>query len=302
MKIWVTGSGGMLARAVLSQLKRANVETIGTDLELDIGDANAVLEFARGNHFSHVVNCAAYTRVDDAEKEVEAAQRVNALGPGNLALAAAQTGASLLHFSTDYVFDGRASKPYTEDMPCAPTSAYGRTKLQGEVLVLATLPNDKVEVRRVYLIRTSWLFGEGGNNFVATMLKLMAQREILRVVDDQFGRPTYTVDLAEAALCLAGILPGTKAADSGTYHFANAGETSWYGFSKGILARSRELGIDLRTHTIEPVSTAEYPRPAPRPAYSVLSTRHFELTTGRAPRPWETALTDYLIGIRQNQN
>jgi dTDP-4-dehydrorhamnose reductase len=292
----------MLARAVKAKLMAANIETVGTDLELDIGDSKAVVNFAQSNQFSHVVNCAAYTRVDDAETEVEAAHRVNALGPGNLALAANQTGTSLVHFSTDYVFDGRASQPYTEDMPCAPPSAYGRTKLQGEQLVLANLPRELTEGRRVHLIRTSWLFGEGGNNFVATMLKLMADREILRVVNDQFGRPTYAVDLAEATLCLAGILPNTKAVDSGIYHFANAGETSWYGFSKSILTRSRELGIDLRTHTIEPVSTAEYPRPAPRPAYSVLSTHRFELATGRAPRPWETALTDYLIGIRQNQN
>jgi len=292
----------MLARAVKAKLKAANIETVATDLDLDIGDAKAVLEFAQDNRFSHVVNCAAYTRVDDAETEVEAAHRVNALGPGNLALAATQTGSSLVHFSTDYVFDGRASQPYTEDMPCAPPSVYGRTKLQGEQLVLATLPLGRADVRRVHLMRTSWLFGEGGNNFVATMLKLMADREMLRVVDDQFGRPTYTVDLAEATLCLAGILPDTKVADSGIYHFANAGETSWYGFSKSILARSRELGIDLRTHTIEPVSTAEYPRPAPRPAYSVLSTSRFELVMGSAPRPWETALTDYLIGIRQNQH
>jgi dTDP-4-dehydrorhamnose reductase len=298
VRVWVTGSRGMLARSVLAQLDRANVEHVGTDLELDIGDAGAVSEFAKLNRFSHVVNCAAYTRVDDAETQTEAAHRVNAIGPGNLAETAAQLGASLVHFSTDYVFDGRASAPYVEDSPCAPDGAYGRTKLQGERLALARMPRDASDGRRLHLIRTSWLYGEGGANFVATMLRLMADRETLRVVSDQVGRPTYTVDLAQAALCIAGIIPAAPVADSGIYHFANAGETSWHGFAQGILAQARELGFELRTHTIETITTAEYPLPAPRPAYSVLCTSRYEMATGRKPRPWQDALQEYLRNIK----
>lgn len=291
----------MLARAVQTQLESANVAQIGTDLDLDIGDDGAVLEFAKSNQFSHIVNCAAYTRVDDAETQTEAAYRVNASGPGNLAIAAARIGASLVHFSTDYVFNGRNSAPYEEDAPGAPEGVYGRTKLEGERLILAQMPMDASSGPRTHLIRTSWLFGEGGANFVATMLKLMAERETLRVVHDQVGRPTYTADLAQAALCLAGINPTAQAADSGIYHFANAGETSWYGLAQGILALARDLGFALRAHTIEPVSTAEFPRPAPRPAYSVLSTTRYELATQRMPRSWQDALADYLKNIKTDQ-
>ena len=301
MKVWVTGSRGMLARAVLAQLDRANLEHVGTDLELDIGDAGAVSEFAKSNRFSHVVNCAAYTRVDDAEGQIDLAHRVNAIGPGNLAETAAQIGASLVHFSTDYVFDGRASAPYVEDSLCAPDGAYGRTKLEGERLVLKQMPPDNSSGRRLHLIRTSWLYGEGGANFVATMLRLMAARDVLRVIADQIGRPTYTVDLAQAALCLAGIIPAAPAADSGIYHFANAVETSWHGFAQAILAQARELGFELRTHTIEAITTAEYPLPAPRPAYSVLCTSRYEAATRRKPRNWQDALAEYLQNIKSAQ-
>ena len=291
----------MLARAVLAQLDRANLEHVGTDLELDIGDAGAVSEFAKSNRFSHVANCYAYTRVDDAENQIDLAHRVNAIGPGNLAETAAQIGASLVHFSTDYVFDGRASAPYIEDSPCAPDGAYGRTKLEGERLVLAQMPHDASSGRRLHLIRTSWLYGEGGANFVATMLRLMAARDVLRVIYDQVGRPTYTVDLAQGALCLAGIIPAAPAVDSGIYHFANAGETSWHGFAQGILAQARELGFELLTHTIEAITTAEYPLPAPRPAYSVLCTSRYEAATHRKPRNWQDALAEYLRNIKSAQ-
>ena len=291
----------MLARAVKAQLESANIEHIGTDLDLDITDAGAVLAFAQRNQFSHVVNCAAYTRVDDAETQTEAAHRVNAIGPGNLASAAASVGAGLVHFSTDYVFNGCSSTPYDEDSPCAPNGVYGRTKLEGERLVLAQMPRDASNGSRTHLIRTSWLFGPGGANFVATMIKLMAERETLRVVHDQVGRPTYTTDLAQAALCLAGINPSAHAVDSGIYHFANADETSWYGFAQSILAQARELGFVLRAHSIEPVTTAEFVRAAPRPAYSVLCTSRYERATQCKPRSWRDALAEYLKNIKTAQ-
>lgn len=291
----------MLARALIENLSGEHIDFVSTDLDLDIADSDAVLHFAQSNRFSHVINCAAYTRVDDAETEIDLCHRTNAVGPGNLARAAAMVGAGLMHFSTDYVFDGRGRAPYTEDASCAPISVYGHSKHEGEQFVLATLQGGEPSNRRVHLIRTSWLFGEGGSNFVATMLRIMAARETVKVVNDQRGRPTYTKDLAQAALRLAGIIPGNRPAASGIYHFANAGETTWYGFAKSILAQSRELGIELRTHTIDPIATVEYPRPAPRPAYSVLCTRRFEVATEHTPRRWEVALKDYLIGTKQHQ-
>jgi dTDP-4-dehydrorhamnose reductase len=293
----------MLASAVHVRLERNGVPWIGTDLEIDIGDPEALAAFAERHRPSHIVNCAAYTRVDDAEKEPELAQRANAQGPANLGQLAAQLGLGVLHFSTDYVFDGRASEPYPENAPGAPTSIYGKSKFAGERALLETLTATSASAarrlgHRVHIVRTSWLFGEGGGNFVTTMLRLLAERETLRVVDDQHGRPTYTCDLAEAALEIAGLLPDRTAVESGIYHFANATPTTWCEFARQILRSARQHGFPLRAQTIEPITTAQYPRPAPRPSYSVLDTTRIERILGRAPRHWGLALDEYLGRIR----
>ena len=270
----------------------------GTDQELDITDAARVDAYAETNGFTHVINCAAYTAVDRSESEEAAAYAVNAAGPHHLARAAARADAALLHVSTDYVFDGNARQPYREGDLCNPLGVYARSKREGELRVLETRSEGRSD-RPVYILRTSWLYGEGGSNFVATMLRLMAERRELRVVADQRGRPTYTRDLAEAVLKLLGLEVGAAAPvpDGGVYHFANRGETSWHEFATAILDLGRQRGHRLVTQSIEAITSADYPVPAPRPAYSVLATEKIEAALGYAPRPWQDALGDYLDRI-----
>jgi dTDP-4-dehydrorhamnose reductase len=285
--LWLVGARGMLGTALRERIDGRAV--LATDIELDIGDEAAVLAFARREQPGVILNAAAYTRVDDAEQKRDEAWRANADGPANLARAAREIGARLLHVSTDYVFDGRGAAPYAEDAPCAPATVYGASKRAGEEAVLAELAAGLSG----YLVRTSWLFGDTGPSFVRTMVGLMRERPELKVVDDQHGRPTYAADLAGACLALVGLgpgLPARAAAPPGLYHFANTGAVSWHGFALGILAACRELGMDLRTERVLPVTTREFPRPAPRPAYSVLDTTRIERALGVIPRPWPEAL------------
>jgi dTDP-4-dehydrorhamnose reductase len=274
----------MLASALKPGLAARGLPFVGSDAELDIAERDAVLDFARRERPELIVNAAAYTRVDDAEKEVEAARRGNALGPANLGAAARELGARLVHFSTDYVFDGKAESPYLESAPVAPLGVYGATKLEGEQRLL-----EETAGKNVVVIRTSWLFGGLGNNFVRTMLKLLAEREELRVVADQRGRPTYTRDLAAAALALAA-LPD----QNGIFHFANSGDVTWHGFTVAIRELALSHGLPVRASEVKAITTAEFPRPAPRPAYSVLSTARIEAALGASPRPWQEALSDYV--------
>jgi dTDP-4-dehydrorhamnose reductase len=286
MKIWLVGARGMLGTAILERLSHLGVATVTSDLELDIADRQRVLDFSERERPSLIVNAAAYTRVDDAETHEADAYRANGEGPGNLGAAAATLGARVLHFSTDYVFDGRGSEPYREDAPTAPRGVYAKSKLQGEERLLAACPAGAT------IVRTSWLFGPNGPSFVRTMTQLLAQKEELRVVDDQRGRPTYTVDLAEAALSLVGV--GHAGAPPGVYHFANAGAVTWHAFTLAIRDACVRHGLPVKTERILPVTTAEFPRPAPRPAYSVLDTTRLEQVLGVAPRHFAATLDDYL--------
>jgi len=285
--VWITGGRGMLATALALELQTLGVEFVATDLELDIADEARVLEYAKSVRPRLIVNAAAYTRVDDAETHEADAFRVNAEGVRCLAQAARALDVRLLHYSTDYVFDGKSTSPYLEGHPTAPAGAYGKSKLRGEELLLSILP------RGATVVRTSWLFGENGPNFVKTILGLMRSRPELRVVADQHGRPTYTRDLAAASLSLCGV-SDKPAAAAGIYHFANSGPTTWHGFTVGIREVCAELGVPVAVERILPVTTAEFPRPAPRPAYSVLDTGKIDAALGGSARPWRDALRAYL--------
>ena len=291
MKVWLTGGSGMLAQAFRRQFDSAKIDFIGTDIEVDLTSKVAVNDFLESHRFTHVVNTAAYTRVDDAESDRERAAAVNATAVQYLCEQAAMRGFTLIHFSTDYVFPGVSALPYSEDAEPGPASIYGKTKLDGERWV--NLLMSQAAPVGAYLLRTSWLFGPGGPNFVRTIIKaLMTQKEV-RVVHDQRGRPTYTEDLANAAITLAG-LGGLWPAASGCYHFANWGEVTWYEFTLAVADAAREKGLALAVERILPVTSDEFKRPAPRPAYSVLDTKKVERALGQPPRDFRAALRDYL--------
>ncbi|MDH6434345.1 UNVERIFIED_CONTAM: dTDP-4-dehydrorhamnose reductase [Streptomyces canus] len=275
----VTGAGGMLGQDVLARLAQAGERYVALDrAALDLTDADAVSAALDEHRPAVVVNCAAWTAVDDAETREDEALAINGDGPANLAAACARTGAVLLHVSTDYVFAGDAQEPYAEDAPTAPRSAYGRTKLAGEKAVLG--------IERGYVVRTAWLYGTGGPNFVRTMIKLEGVKDTLDVVDDQRGQPTWSADLAGLLVELGlGALAGT--APAGVYHGTNSGETTWHGFTQEIF---RLLGTD--PDRVRPTTSDAFVRPAPRPAYSVLGHDRFAEAGIEPLRDWRTALTE----------
>jgi dTDP-4-dehydrorhamnose reductase len=271
MRLLVTGAGGMLGQDVVAAARAAGHDVVGlARAELDVTSAREVHDAVSAARPDAVLNCAAFTDVDGAEAAEERAAAVNGAGAGHVAAAAAAAGALVVHVSTDYVFDGRAHRPYREDDPAAPLGAYGRTKRAGEEAVAAAAP-------RHAIARTSWLFGPGGRNFVDTMLRLGAEREEVAVVVDQVGLPTYTGHLAAALVDLA------EREALGVHHMAGGGEpTSWNGLAREAFAQA---GLRCR---VRPATTAEMARPAPRPAWSVLG-----VTRAGTPR-----LPDWREGLR----
>lgn len=289
MRALVLGGTGMLGRQVVSEGRRRGHAVLGLSrIQADVTDREALLGWVRELRPEVVVNCAAMTAVDDCEAEEERAFAVNAGGVANAAAAARAAGSRLVHVSSDYVFDGRAEEPYTEDAATAPLSAYGRSKLAGEAEALSGEPGDSGAL----VVRTSWLFGPGGSNFVTTMLRLVARgTDPLRVVDDQVGRPTYTPYLARAIWDL--VRAGPDRGVAGLVHYGNREPVSWYGFAREIVASWRpSVGV-------EPVTTDEFPRPAQRPAYSVLAVDRFESLTGRPVESWRAGLGEYLDELRR---
>ncbi|MBO0767907.1 MAG: dTDP-4-dehydrorhamnose reductase [Solirubrobacterales bacterium] len=275
MRLLITGAGGMLGQDVHSAATAAGHQVSAlTRAELDIIDGAAVRAAFEAARPDAVINCAAYTQVDKAENEAEAAKQANAVAPGVLAGAAAEAGAWLVHVSTDYVFDGqKTGGPYLESDPVGPRSVYGSTKLEGERAIAAALPDAHT------IVRSAWLFGLHGPCFPATMLRLAGERDQLRVVADQRGCPTYTPHLAGALVSLA-----EARSLVGVVHVAAAGEASWQEFAAATISGA---GLDTR---VDPISTAEYPTPAARPAYSVLRSER-----GAPVLPsWQQGLSEYL--------
>lgn len=298
MTVWVTGAGGMLGSCIGRQLDCNSVNWVGTDLELDIADSRQVSQFIETYQPRAIINCAAYTNVDAAESNQLQAQRVNSLGPSILAAACRSSACAFVHFSTDYVFGGRGAEPYQEDVAIAPCNVYGATKAEGESRILDAL---SASHSPWWILRTSWLFGAGRSSFVETMWNLMKAKVELRVVADQVGRPTYVGDLAAVALRIAGIGSKSSPVQSGIWHFANAGEASWFDFACAIRQAMLDAGQAITVQRIVPVSTAEFPRPALRPAYSVLSTKRLEQATGVVPRAWQEALSEYVQQRSQSE-
>jgi dTDP-4-dehydrorhamnose reductase len=278
INILVTGAGGQLG----GNLLRRDVPGVSirglTSSDLDITDADAVRDAVRPGDV--VLNCAAYTAVDAAETDEEAAAAVNATGPRILAEASARVGARLVHVSTDYVFPGDASTPYEVDDATGPRTAYGRTKLAGERAVLAADPTAVV-------VRTAWVYTGTGSDFVATMLRLQRERDTVSVVDDQVGSPTFAGDLAVGLLELA-MRPQIR----GVLHATNAGRATWFELARAVFA-----GVGADPERVRPCTTADFPRPAPRPAYSVLSSAAWERAGLTPLRPWPDALADALAAL-----
>lgn len=290
MKILITGCGGQLGTelcqcfergytelGVPEILKKTN-EICAVDLnELDISDLGAVTELMNSERFDAVINCAAYTDVNGCEADHDTAFKANAIGPRNLALMAERIGAKLIHISTDYVFSGNGNVPYTEWDKCGPQCVYGKSKWLGEQYV-------RNFCRKYFIVRTAWLYGKTGKNFVKTMLKINRENGMCRVVNDQFGNPTNAADLAHHILKLL------ETEQYGIYHGTGNGVCSWFEFAEKIVELS---GIKS---DVQPCSTAEYPAPAKRPAYSALDNMMFRNTVGDEFRSWDKALESFFSG------
>ena len=277
MKVFLTGAEGQLGRELQRRLQGSDF--LATDVkELDITDATAVANMIGKYRPDVVIHGAAFTQVDAAEEKMDLAYKVNAIGTQNIAMACRSVAAAMVYISTDYVFDGKLGRAYTEVDQTNPLSVYGKSKLMGEVL--ARQATDKL-----FVLRTAWLYGDGPN-FVRTMLKLGQEKEELQVVNDQHGCPTGTVDLAEAALRFA------QTGRYGTYHAVNTGSATWYEFARKIF----ELAGNDRV-CVKPVTTAEFVRPAPRPAYSPMDTRLLSLALGWQMRPWQEVLAEYIASL-----
>jgi dTDP-4-dehydrorhamnose reductase len=284
--IWLIGNKGMLGMELSLLLEKTRLPYTGTDREIDITDLVALQDFASTQPIGWIINCAAYTAVDKAEDDQAACHLINTIGAANIAKVAKTIRAKLIHISTDYVFDGSGNRPYTEEDPTCPIGVYGLTKRDGEDLVLNENPLS-------YIIRTAWLYGRYGNNFVNTMLRLMNEKEEVKVVKDQYGNPTWAFDLSETILALIQQTEGGKNISVGIYHFANEEKCTWFEFAEEIYQQGRELNLISKDCVVKPCISTEYPARVNRPAYSVLDKSKIKKTLGLVIPSWNDSLKKY---------
>lgn len=284
--ILVTGANGQLGREMRRVATTSNDTYIFTDIkELDITDAAAVNNIIAEEKIDIIINCAAYTNVEKAEEDTQLANELNNIGVGNLAKAAKERGATMIHISTDYVFDGTADIPYTEEDATAPIGVYGKTKLAGEESIKASGCN-------YIIIRTSWLYSQWGSNFVKTIQRLTAEREEITVISDQIGTPTYAGDLADA---IGEIINTNQLNKQGIYHYSNEGVCSWYDFAQAICKLSGNQC------NIKPIHSSEYPSKVTRPHYSVLDKSKIKSSFGIAIPDWQDRLSQVIQKIQEHK-
>ena len=284
--IWVIGYKGMLGSEICRQLTENNIQFVRSDVDVDITDIEALDQFAKCWAVTWIINCAAYTAVDKAESDIELAHKLNVEGPENIAKVAKKYGAKLIHISTDYVFDGTGDTPRTEDMPVAPIGVYGVTKAKGEEAV-------RNNTDKYYILRTAWLYGWAGKNFVYTMIRAMNTHDAVKVVNDQKGTPTFAGDLAKVILQII----DDKTVSYGTYHVTDLGEITWWDFTNEIKKQGIEAGWineKGKNCVVNPCTTDEYPTPGKRPAYSVLSKDKIQKTLGITLPDWKESLKVFL--------
>ncbi len=309
-KILITGAAGQLGCDVAASLKRAGIDPVCRSRgDLDIADKEALFSVIKETAPAVIINAAAYTKVDLAEKEEKKAFAVNSDGARNLAAASEAAGAILIHISTDFVFDGVKSSPYKESEKTNPIGVYGKSKLAGELAVRECCA-------RHIIIRTSWLYGAHGANFVKTILRLASEREVISVVSDQVGSPTWTRDLAEAirqittrlttrdaqAPAIKTITPsderwGGEKKPFGVYHYADEGVASWYDLAVAVVEEARALGAELKCRTVLPIATSGYPTPAARPSYSVLNKEKIKDEFSLTIPHWRDSLREMLAEL-----
>ena len=282
--IWLIGCKGMLGMEIARQLTENNMEFAGTGRDVDVTSAQELADFAKGKNISYIINCSAYTAVDKAESDVELAKRLNEAGTRNIATLAKKIHARLIHISTDYVFDGKGTEPYTEESPVAPIGVYGKTKAAGEDAVKQILDE-------YYIIRTAWLYGWTGRNFVYTMIKAINANSKIKVVNDQKGSPTFAGDLADIIIRII----KKQGVPFGTYHCTDIGEITWWDFANEIKKQGVEFGlIENKDCDIIPCTTEEYPTPAKRPQYSVLNKDKIQKALGITLPLWNDSLSFFL--------